>query len=131
MDILGVSPASTPNPNNVSNPFSSAIDIFRMLLRMKISNLSQAMFGQYIDLALESAANSSSATVRLGALEFLETSILVFPSAVSMKLSEIRDSIRYVLVNAIGAKYTHHFPPGRCWWTRSFKSPNTRAIFIP
>ncbi|KAI9350180.1 armadillo-type protein [Obelidium mucronatum] len=78
---------------------SSGLDILKLLARVKLPGLSPAILLQYLDLALDVAFNSPSHIVKVGALELLETFLLVFPSGVTTKLPEIRDVVRTLLAD--------------------------------
>ncbi|KAI8611201.1 armadillo-type protein [Chytriomyces sp. MP71] len=77
----------------------SGLEILRLLVRVKLSALSPAILLQFLDMSLDVAFNSPSHIVKNGALELMETFLLVFPSGVSPKLSEIRDVIRSLVTN--------------------------------
>ncbi|KAJ3064614.1 hypothetical protein HDU98_011984, partial [Podochytrium sp. JEL0797] len=77
----------------------SGLDILKLVVRVKLQGLSPAILLQYLDMALDVAFNSPSHIVKVGALELLETFLLVFPSGVTTKLSEIRDVVRSLLTD--------------------------------
>ncbi|KXS12168.1 ARM repeat-containing protein [Gonapodya prolifera JEL478] len=78
----------------------SALDLLKSLIRLKMPIISSAVLTFYLDLALDLAANSPVASVKLGALEFVESSILVFPRAMEQRLNQTRDIVRVMLVDA-------------------------------
>ncbi|KAJ3084110.1 hypothetical protein HDU99_003321 [Rhizoclosmatium hyalinum] len=77
----------------------SGLDILKLLCRVKLPSLSPAILLQYLDLSLDVAFNAPSHIVKVGALELIETFLLVFPSGVTTKLSEIRDVVRSLLTD--------------------------------
>ncbi len=76
----------------------SGIDILRYLLRLKIHEISESLVSQYLDMVLDATFNTPSTLVKLGALELLQTFMLVFPQAVTKKLEQIRDVLRNLLM---------------------------------
>ncbi|KAJ3208349.1 hypothetical protein HDU82_002587 [Entophlyctis luteolus] len=54
----------------------------------------------FIDLAIDLAFNSPSHTIKVGALELLETFVVVFPSGSSPKAAEIRDVVRSLITGS-------------------------------
>ncbi|KAI8822501.1 armadillo-type protein [Fimicolochytrium jonesii] len=78
---------------------TSALDILRIVTRLKIPGVSSSMLIQYGDSTLDIAYNSPSAIVKIGALELLEIFLLVFPHGVANKLQEIRDVARALIVD--------------------------------
>ncbi|KAI9106007.1 armadillo-type protein [Phlyctochytrium arcticum] len=77
----------------------SALDILKNVTRLKLPGVSSSILLQYIDLALDVAYNTPSSIVKSGALELIESFLLVFPHGVGYKLQEIRDVIRALLVD--------------------------------
>ncbi|TPX30748.1 hypothetical protein SmJEL517_g05768 [Synchytrium microbalum] len=78
----------------------SAIDIVSLLLLARLSNgISQILFHQYFDVALEWTANASSAIVKIGALKLAEVFLKVFPKATGAKIEELRDRVRTLIVD--------------------------------
>ena len=74
--------------------YRSALDILRMFLRLKVSGVSSSILTQYIDSAVEVLYNTPLSVVKVGALEFLEAALFVFPKGISYKLEEVRDLAR-------------------------------------
>ncbi|KAJ3111420.1 hypothetical protein HK098_000218, partial [Nowakowskiella sp. JEL0407] len=77
----------------------SALDILNLLIRIKLPNISPAIYLQYIDYILDCAYNTPTTIVKTGALELLETILLIFPLGITPKLSEARDVVRSLLVD--------------------------------
>ncbi|KAJ3041918.1 hypothetical protein HDV00_008427 [Rhizophlyctis rosea] len=77
----------------------SALDILRFIARLKLPGIAPAILIQYLDMALEVAYNSPSSTIKIGALELIETYLLVFPHGIGSKLPEVRDTIRYLITD--------------------------------
>ncbi|KAJ3242402.1 hypothetical protein HDU78_001407 [Chytriomyces hyalinus] len=77
----------------------SGLDILTLLVRVKLTGLSPAVLIQFLDMALDVAFNSPSHAVKIGAVELIETFLLVFPNGVSAKLPDIRDVLRTLLTN--------------------------------
>jgi hypothetical protein len=51
-------------------------------------------------MALDVAFNAPSSVVKVGALELIETFLLVFPGGVSTKLAEVRDIVRSLVCDS-------------------------------
>ncbi|KND03924.1 uncharacterized protein SPPG_01373 [Spizellomyces punctatus DAOM BR117] len=77
----------------------SALDILKIVTRLKLPGISPSILLQYIDLSLDVAYNTPSSIVKLGALDLIETFLLVFPHGVATKLQEIRDVVRALIVD--------------------------------
>ncbi|KAJ3055066.1 hypothetical protein HK097_011629 [Rhizophlyctis rosea] len=73
--------------------------LIRYVARLKLPGIAPAILIQYLDLALEVAYNSPSSTIKISALELIETLLLVFPHGIGTKLSEVRDTIRYLITD--------------------------------
>ncbi|KAJ3014030.1 hypothetical protein HKX48_005388 [Thoreauomyces humboldtii] len=77
----------------------SALDILRIVTRLKLQGVSSSVLIQYGDSTLDVAYNTPSSIVKIGALELVETFLLVFPHGVANKLQEIRDVVRAMVVD--------------------------------
>ncbi|TPX45274.1 hypothetical protein SeMB42_g04067 [Synchytrium endobioticum] len=78
----------------------SALDIVSLLLLTRLSNgISQLLFLQYFDIVLEWTANASSVVVKIGALTLMEIFLKVFPKATGVKIEELRDHVRALIVD--------------------------------
>ncbi|KAJ3148056.1 hypothetical protein HDU89_004901 [Geranomyces variabilis] len=77
----------------------SALDILRTIVRLKLQGVSSAILIQYGDSTLDVASNTPSSIVKIGALELVETFLLVFPHGVGNKLQEIRDVVRAMVTD--------------------------------
>ncbi|KAJ3090469.1 hypothetical protein HK102_003650 [Quaeritorhiza haematococci] len=77
----------------------SSLDVLRYILRLKFPGVSQCILVQYIDMVIDAAFNNPASIIKLGALELMETMMLVFPSGINSKLQEIRDTLRSMIVD--------------------------------
>ncbi|TPX59062.1 hypothetical protein PhCBS80983_g02729 [Powellomyces hirtus] len=77
----------------------SALDILRTITRLKLPGVSSSVLIQYGDSTLDVAYNNPSSIVKIGALELIETFLLVFPHGVGNKLQEIRDVVRAMVTD--------------------------------
>ncbi|KAJ3226007.1 hypothetical protein HK099_005713 [Clydaea vesicula] len=84
----------------------SALDILRHLVRLKLPGLSQCILLQYMDMALDVAFNTPTSSCKIGALSLLQTFLTIFPSGVSMRLQEIRDTVRACIIDKDEDVYT-------------------------
>ncbi|KAL7746952.1 hypothetical protein RI367_007664 [Sorochytrium milnesiophthora] len=78
---------------------ASAYDLVKMMLKLKLPGVSQSLFSRYIGLALETAASHPVNTVRMAAMEMLETCVFSFPAGIAGRLAEIRDCIRPLITD--------------------------------
>ncbi|KAJ1568770.1 hypothetical protein HK405_014015 [Cladochytrium tenue] len=83
--------------DSASDMAASALEILTMVVRLKLPGVSQAMLFQFLDGALDLAFNSPASIVKIGALEFLQALLLVFPSGMTTNLPEARDVVRSLL----------------------------------
>ncbi|KAI8809948.1 armadillo-type protein [Cladochytrium replicatum] len=77
----------------------SALDILKLLVRLKLPGVSPAILLQYIDMVLDVSFNSPTINVKKVALELLEVLLLVFPNGVTQGLIEARDVVRSLIVD--------------------------------
>jgi hypothetical protein len=72
----------------------------KLIVRLKLPGVSPAILLQYLDHTVDLAFNSPTPIVKIAALELIEVFLLVFPSGVSSKLSDIRDILRTLIVES-------------------------------
>ncbi|KAI9207546.1 armadillo-type protein [Polychytrium aggregatum] len=77
----------------------SGLDILRLIIRLKLQSLSPAVYQQYIDHILDVVYNTPNTILKIGALEVIETILLVFPALVNTKIADIRDICRVQIVD--------------------------------
>ncbi|KAJ3338804.1 hypothetical protein HDU93_009026 [Gonapodya sp. JEL0774] len=78
----------------------SAFEILKYLIRLKLPTVASAVLTFYFDHALDLAANSPIASIKLGAIDFVESCLLIFPRAIEHRLPQIRDLLRSMLVDS-------------------------------
>ncbi|KAI9141859.1 hypothetical protein BKA69DRAFT_1071625 [Paraphysoderma sedebokerense] len=79
--------------------FVSALDIIKAIIKLKLPQISQYLTLQYMDTALDIIINNPNNLLRIGAIELVETVLMVFPRGMSSKLQDIRDTIRIAVMD--------------------------------
>ncbi|KAJ3313925.1 hypothetical protein HDU76_002509 [Blyttiomyces sp. JEL0837] len=77
----------------------SALDILSFIVRLKLPGISPAILLQFLDMTLDIAFNSPTSIIKMGALNLLESFILVFPGGISSKLPDVRDVLRALIID--------------------------------
>jgi hypothetical protein len=70
------------------------LNILSHILRLRLPGVSATILTQYLDQVLEILYNASNSLIKVGALQFLEIALYVFPKGLTPKLEEIRDVAR-------------------------------------
>eukprot|EP00842_Homolaphlyctis_polyrhiza_P003152 jgi/Hompol1/3838/HPOL_003403-RA len=77
----------------------SGLEILGLIVRLKVPGIAESVLQQYLDMALDFLHNSPMTFVKIAVLGLLEILLMVFPKAISIKLQEIRDITRSMLVD--------------------------------
>ncbi|KAI8922787.1 armadillo-type protein [Entophlyctis helioformis] len=77
----------------------SALNILGLIVRLKAPGVAESILHQYLDLCLEFLHNTPLSIIKIAVLNFLEIMLMVFPKAMGIKLQEIRDITRVMLVD--------------------------------
>jgi hypothetical protein len=73
---------------------TSSFEMLKIFVKVKINNLSQHILLHHLEHARTISMDSPFGSVKIAAINFIETTILVFPDGISSKWSDIRDTLR-------------------------------------
>ncbi|ORX86881.1 hypothetical protein BCR32DRAFT_289679 [Anaeromyces robustus] len=77
----------------------SGIDIIKYLILIKLPLIGQCMMAQFLDYTLDILHNSPIDSLKQGALLLIEASTLIYPKAIGLRLSDIRDAVRLMFID--------------------------------
>ncbi|KAJ1344384.1 hypothetical protein BSLG_001041 [Batrachochytrium salamandrivorans] len=77
----------------------SALEILGLVVRLKLPGISESIMHQYLDICIDFLHNTSQENIKVGVLKFFEILLMVFPKAMSIRLQDIRDLTRVMLVD--------------------------------
>ncbi|KAL2913671.1 hypothetical protein HK105_206831 [Polyrhizophydium stewartii] len=91
----------------------SALEILGLIVRLKVPGIAESILQQYLDLCLDFLHNTPLSIIKIAVMGFIEVLLMVFPKAMGIKLQEIRDISRQMLVDKdleVAAKAARIYP---------------------